>query len=53
MALRVLAKGADAGSTWDLRCDIREGLIKKFKEENLPLPQIRIEEASQNASRRH
>ncbi len=42
MQLRILAKGPDAPATWDLRCEIREKLIKKFKEEKLPLPQIRV-----------
>lgn len=42
MALRILAKGPDAPATWDLRCEIREKLIKKFKEEQMPLPLIRI-----------
>lgn len=44
MVLRILAKGSDAANTWDLRCYIRENLIKKFKEENLPMPQIRVQE---------
>lgn len=43
MVLRVLAKGKDAPSTWNLRCEIREELIKKFREAKLPLPRIRIE----------
>jgi small-conductance mechanosensitive channel len=43
MILRILAKANDAPSTWNLRCEIREELIKKFKEEKLPLPRIRIE----------
>lgn len=42
MALRVLAKGPDAPDTWNLRCELREELIKKFKDENMPLPRIRI-----------
>lgn len=44
MVLRVLAKAADAPSAWNLRCEIREKLIKKFKEEGIPLPKIRIEQ---------
>lgn len=43
MVLRILAKAVDAPSTWNLRCEIREKLIKKFKEAKLPLPRIRIE----------
>ena len=43
MVLRVLAKAQDAPSTWNLRCEIREKLIKKFREAKLPLPLIRIE----------
>ena len=42
MLLRILTKGPDAGKTWDLRCELREKLIKKFRDEGLPLPQIRI-----------
>lgn len=42
MSLRILAKGPDAPNTWNLRCEIREKLIKKFKQEGLPLPRIRI-----------
>lgn len=46
MVLRVLAKAKDAPSTWNLRCEIREKLIKKFREAKLPLPRIRIEGAA-------
>lgn len=42
MALRILCKASDSSKTWDLRCEIREKLIHKFKQEGLPLPQIRI-----------
>lgn len=42
MVLRILAKGPDAPNTWNLRCEIREKLIQRFKQEGLPLPQIRI-----------
>ncbi|MDD4980490.1 MAG: mechanosensitive ion channel [Candidatus Omnitrophica bacterium] len=42
MALRILCKASDATKAWDLRCEIREKLIRKFKQEGLPLPQIRI-----------
>ena len=43
MVLRILAKANDAPSTWNLRCEIREKLIQRFKEAKLPLPRIRIE----------
>ena len=43
MVLRILAKGPDAPNTWNLRCEIREKLIRKFREAELPLPRIRIE----------
>lgn len=42
MVLRILVKGRDASVTWELRCEIREKLIRKFQEAGLPLPQIRI-----------
>ncbi|MFA5340932.1 MAG: mechanosensitive ion channel family protein [Clostridia bacterium] len=42
MALRILCKASDSPKAWDLRCEIREKLIQKFKQEGLPLPQIRI-----------
>lgn len=42
--LRALADAKDAGTTWDLRCYIREGLIK-FLQKNYPqsLPKTRAE----------
>ncbi|OVE75517.1 hypothetical protein BVX98_07315 [bacterium F11] len=42
MQIRILGKGPDAPTTWNLRCEIREKLTKKFKEEGMALPQIRI-----------
>jgi len=42
MVLRILGKGSDAPSTWNLRCEMREKLIKRFRETGLPLPIIRI-----------
>ncbi|MDD5109306.1 MAG: mechanosensitive ion channel family protein [Candidatus Omnitrophica bacterium] len=42
MVLRILCKASDSSKAWDLRCEIREELIKRFKQEGLPLPQIRI-----------
>ncbi|MCK9603546.1 MAG: mechanosensitive ion channel family protein [Candidatus Omnitrophica bacterium] len=42
MVLRILVKGPNPGKTWDLRCEVRESLIKKFKESGLPLPEIRV-----------
>ncbi|MBN2482808.1 MAG: mechanosensitive ion channel family protein [Candidatus Omnitrophica bacterium] len=43
MVIRILGKGANAPVTWDLRCEIREKLIKKFKEAGLPLPRLRVD----------
>jgi len=42
MVIRILCKASDPSKAWDLRCEIREELIKRFKQEGLPLPQIRI-----------
>lgn len=42
MALRVLCKSANASSAWDLRCEIREKLLKKFAESGISFPKIRI-----------
>lgn len=42
MVLRILCKASDATKAGDLRCEIREKLIGRFKQEGLPLPQIRI-----------
>lgn len=44
MQLRILSKGPDAPTTWNLRCEIREKLIQKFKEADMPLPKIRVDE---------
>lgn len=43
MAVRILVKGANAPKTWDLRCEVREKLTKRFREEGIALPLIRIE----------
>jgi len=43
MVIRILSKGPDAPRTWDLRCEIREQLVKKFTQEGLALPRFRIE----------
>lgn len=43
MVLRILVKASDAPRAWELRCEVREKLMKRFKEENLPLPVIRID----------
>ena len=53
MQLRILGKGPDAPNTWNLRCEIREKLIKKFKEEGLPLPRIRISNGSPKLGRKN
>ncbi len=44
MVLRILGRGADPGNTWQLRCELREKLIKRFRDADLPLPQIRLAE---------
>jgi small-conductance mechanosensitive channel len=44
MVLRVLCRAADAPSAWNLRCEIREKLIAKFREEGTSLPKIRVTE---------
>lgn len=46
MVLRILVKGDDAPKTWDLRCEVREKLLKKFKEQGIALPQIRLNKES-------
>ncbi|NQT29083.1 MAG: mechanosensitive ion channel family protein [Candidatus Saganbacteria bacterium] len=43
MQLRILATAADAPTAWNLRCEIREGLINRFKAAKLPLPVIRVQ----------
>ncbi|MFP4472538.1 MAG: mechanosensitive ion channel family protein [Candidatus Omnitrophota bacterium] len=43
MVLRALAKGRDSPGTWNLRCEVREKLIQRFRESELPLPIIRVE----------
>ncbi len=42
MVLRVLGKGPDAPATWNLRCEIREQLIERFRKEGLPMPRLRL-----------
>ena len=42
MQIRILGKGPDAPTTWNLRCEIREKLIEKFQKDGMALPQIRI-----------
>lgn len=42
MVVRVLASAADASSAWDLRCDVREGLLRWLHEEHPEsLPRLR------------
>jgi small-conductance mechanosensitive channel len=48
MVLRILGKGDDAANTWNLRCEIREKLIRRFKDEGMPLPQMRISSENLN-----
>ncbi|MBD3263701.1 MAG: mechanosensitive ion channel [Candidatus Omnitrophica bacterium] len=45
MVLRILAKGDDAPSTWNLRCEIREKLAEHFRKEEGIFPLIRIWDA--------
>lgn len=42
IALRVLCKSADAASAWNLRCEIREILLKRLMESGISFPKIRI-----------
>ncbi|MBI4266846.1 MAG: mechanosensitive ion channel family protein [Chloroflexi bacterium] len=44
MVLRVLGKSPDASTAWDLRCELREGLINRFHQAGLALPQVRFRE---------
>jgi small-conductance mechanosensitive channel len=44
MVLRALGKTSNSSNSWNLRCEIREGLIKRFHEAGFPLPEIRIEQ---------
>jgi small-conductance mechanosensitive channel len=46
MVLRILAKALNAYSTVNLSCEIQEKLIEKFKEADLPIPQITIEDTN-------
>lgn len=48
MVLRILGKSWDASNTWNLRCEIREKLIKKFHQAGLPLPEIRIADVNKS-----
>ncbi len=43
MKVRALAWANDAPSAWNLRCEVREKLIKHFKEEGLRFPTFRVE----------
>ena len=43
MVVRVLGKASDSSNSWNLRCEIREKLIKKFHEAGLPFPEIRLQ----------
>jgi small-conductance mechanosensitive channel len=47
LELRALVSAADASKAWDLRCEVREGLVK-FLQENHPesLPKVRVETGS-------
>ncbi len=43
MVLRVLSRASDSSQAWQLRCQIREELIKRFKLEGMQLPLIRLQ----------
>lgn len=49
VVIRILCKAPDAPSVWNLRCEIREKLMQKFRQEGLPLPQIRIMGGGKNS----
>jgi small-conductance mechanosensitive channel len=42
VVLRVLCKSPDATSAWNLRCEIREKLLKQFAGSGISFPKIRI-----------
>jgi small-conductance mechanosensitive channel len=47
LELRALVSAADASKSWELRCEVREGLVK-YLQENHPesLPKVRLEAGS-------
>jgi small-conductance mechanosensitive channel len=42
MVLRILCKASDPPKAFQLRCEIREKIIKKFRQAGMPLPVVRI-----------
>ncbi|MBN2058283.1 MAG: mechanosensitive ion channel family protein [Candidatus Saganbacteria bacterium] len=44
MVLRALAHGIDAPATWNLRCELREKLVARFRAAGVALPRIRVEQ---------
>ncbi|WP_232796921.1 mechanosensitive ion channel family protein [Blastococcus atacamensis] len=43
--LRALVSAGDAGSLWDLRCEVREGLVRWLRQQATALPRVRLERA--------
>ncbi len=41
--VRALVSGRDAGTLWDLRCHVREGLVRWLQQEDTGLPRVRVE----------
>lgn len=44
--VRVLVSGRDAGTLWDLRCHVREGLVRWLQQEGAGLPRVRVESSA-------
>jgi small-conductance mechanosensitive channel len=44
--VRVLVSGRDAGTLWDLRCQVREGIVRWLQEQGVGLPRVRIENSA-------
>lgn len=49
--IRVLVTASDAGTLWDLRCDLREQLLDHLQAHAGPLPVIRVDGVGRSASR--
>jgi Mechanosensitive ion channel len=44
--VRALVSGRDAGTLWDLRCHVREGLVQWLQQEGSGLPRVRVESSA-------
>jgi small-conductance mechanosensitive channel len=44
--VRALVSGRDAGTLWDLRCHVREGLVQWLQQEGVGLPRVRVESSA-------